>query len=223
MPPPRRSVTDEQGTVTQSEEKAPKLVLQFQETPPGSVCRAALAAIASVVLVWIIGYGLSRGRGGIANTDAPALLLAFPGVAASWMGFDGTKHRLFEGMLTARLSLALTAFVSLLATALYLLDRQGTAPHHGRHASVTPLTAGVLGITLWPWVVLTVVALFNATYLSYRWGVNSWRFRFLAERDEPGGVVAKVRQETEPSDKSPAAPVATAASGAGDASAAVRT
>lgn len=196
MPPPRRAMTDADGKVTRPGEKAPKLVLYFQETPPGSVCRAALAAIASAVLVWIIGYGLSSGHD-IGNTDAPALLLAFPGVAASWMGFDGTKHRLFEGMLTARLSLAITALVSLFATGLYLLS------HQGHSASAGSLTIGVLGITLWPWMVLTVVALFNASYLCYRWGLNSWRFRSLAERDEPGGLVAKVRQATERDNASP--------------------
>lgn len=211
MPPPRRSMTDANGKVTRPGEKAPKLVLYFQETPPGSVCRAALAAIASAALVWIIGYGLSSGHG-IKNTDAPALLLAFPGVAASWMGFDGTKHRLFEGMLTARLSLAVTAVISLCATGLYLLSGQG----HSAPKGSSPI--GVLGITRWPWMVLIVVALFNAAYLSYRWGLNSWRFRSLAERDEPGGSVAKVRQSSERdnANRLGATPVTGGTNGVGD-------
>jgi hypothetical protein len=54
---------------------------------------------------------------------------------------------------------------------------------------------GVLGITLWPWAVLAGVAVFNASYLCYRWFIASWRFRHLADRDDPAALVAKVRQE----------------------------
>jgi hypothetical protein len=175
--------------------------LSFNEVPPGSVSGAALAAIASTVLIWIIGYGLTHDHGGILDTDAPALLLAFPGVAASWLGFDKVT-RLFEGTLTARLSLACTASASLLATGLYLIRNNASgaaygdaAAHHGR------LQIGVLGITLWPWAVLTVVALVNASYLSYRWGINSWRFRHLADREDPAGMVDKVRQPHEDGDE----------------------
>ncbi len=195
LPPPHGPKRDKHGNIIGPAEKAPKLVLHFQEVPPGSVCRAALAAIASAALVWIIGYGLSHNRDLVLGTEAPVLLLAFPGVAASWLGFDGDAH-LFEGTLTARLSLACTALVSLIATGLYLLHRQvaGALPDVARHAaSGTPL--GVLGITDWPWAALTAFGVFNASYMTYRWGINSWRFKHLADRPDPAAIVAKVRQE----------------------------
>lgn len=195
LPPPHGPKRDNHGNIIGPAEKAPKLLLHFQEVPPGSVCRAALAAIASTVLVWIIGYGLSHNRGLVLGTEAPVLLLAFPGVAASWLGFDGDAH-LFEGTLTARLSLACTALVSLIATGLYLLHRQvaGALPDAAQHpASGAPF--GVLGITDWPWAALTVFGVFNASYMTYRWGINSWRFKHLADRPDPAAIVAKVRQE----------------------------
>jgi hypothetical protein len=189
LPPPRRA-SFKDGNFRPAE-KAPKLILTFQEVPPGSICPAALAAIAAAALIWVIGYGLSHaGKDGV-NTDVPLLLLAFPGVAASWLGFDGGSH-LFEGALVARLSLACTAIISLFAAGLYALRILPASVPLILHARST--TLGVLGITLWPWAALTVVALFNACYLSYRWIVASWRFRHFADRHDPAALVAKVRQ-----------------------------
>ena len=189
LPPPRRA-SFKDGNFRPAE-KAPKLILTFQEIPPGSICPAALAAIAAAVLIWVIGYGLSHaGEQGV-NTDVPLLLLAFPGVAASWLGFDGGT-RLFEGTLVARLSLACTAIVSLFAAGLYALRILPASVPVTLHARST--TLGLLGITLWPWAALTVVALFNACYLSYRWIIASWRFRHFADRADPAALVAKVRQ-----------------------------
>ena len=199
MPPPRRSITDADGKVKQAGEKAPKLVLRFQETPPGSVFgpRSPPSPLWSWFGSLAMGCPAGMAASPIRNTPGTA-------IGVSWRRgqLDGIRRKqasYFEGMLTARLSLAVTALVSLVATGLFLLDRQG--PSH-RKASVTPLTAGILGTTLWPWIVLAVAALFNAAYLSYRWGLNSWRFRYLAERDEPGGSVAKVRQPAERGDAS---------------------
>ncbi len=56
------------------------------------------------------------------GSDAPAFLLVFPGVAASWIGFDAPAHRLFEDSLRARLSLALTALLSVAASGLFILN-----------------------------------------------------------------------------------------------------
>ncbi len=214
-----RIVRDEAGNVVRKPGKKPKLILGFEEVPPGSLCRAALAAIAAAALIWIIGYGLEHVRGGVLEgTDAPAVLLAFPGVAASWLGFDSATHRLFEGTLTARLSLACTALVSLTATGLYLLlHTTATTSHPGaRHTHGSAgLKIAILGIAQWPWIVLVVLALFNATYLSFRWLGNSWRFRVLAARDDPAGVGAVVGRhadsedqatEAGPSRRGPAAP-----------------
>lgn len=192
FPPPKTARRDQDGKVLVEAERTPRLILQFHEVPPGSVCRAALAAIASAVLVWIIGYGLGHLRSGVLETDAPAILLAFPGIAASWMGFDATTNRLFEGTLTARLSLAWTASISLVATALYLLHQKlgGSAGH-----AVAPVKITLLGVSSWPWVLLTALALFNASYLTYRWGINSWRFRYLAQRPDVGSAGGSVGEE----------------------------
>jgi len=167
-------------------EQRPKLILDFHEMPPGSVFGAALSAQAAAVLVWIIGFAVSHAPGHGLGTDAPVVLLAFPGVAASWLGFDTFSRRLFEGALTARLSLACTAVVSMMAAALYLLRNTPTATAHKPHSAAH--TLALLGVSEVPWILLLVVALFNALYLTYRWLINSWRFSYFASRPDPGGV-----------------------------------
>ena len=195
--------TDENGKVKLKDgkrlsrkEKAPKLTLNFAEVPPGSLCRAALAAIAAAALVWIIGYGLAHLHGGVLSTDVPVLILAFPGVAASWLGFDSSTPDLFEGPLTARLSLACTTVISLLATMLYVEPPAVASRIQG--VSGPPAEAfqmSVLGIADWRWWTLVIVAIFNACYLSYRWLLNAWRFRYLGARPDPAGLGIKAYQE----------------------------
>lgn len=166
-----------------------KLFLVFQEVPPGTLCRAAVTAIASAVVVWIIGFGLSlpdRDLFGDA-TDAPALLLAFPGVAASWISIDTAARRLFEGPLTARLSLACTTLISMVGIAFYLLG--------GHTPKVDDLHGGpylaVFGIAGVPWCALFTIALANAVYVTYKWLMNTARYRRLAERPEYGRLGVK--------------------------------
>jgi hypothetical protein len=215
--------TDEHGAVKMRDgkpvsrkEKAPKLTLNFAEVPPGSLCRAALAAIAAAALVWIIGYCIAHLNGGALSTDVPVLILAFPGVAASWLGFDSSTPDLFQGPLTARLSLACTTVISLLATMLYIEPRitpgHGVATVHGFPAALSQLS--VLGIADWRWSTLVIVATFNACYLSYRWFLNAWRFRYLGARPDPAGFGIKAYEDEDdalldaaPSPAVPSSPV----------------
>src|SRR5215469_9145959 len=73
----------------------PKIKLIFLEVPPGSDFRANVASFACLGLVWLVAAVMSRTVD--PGTDAPAFLLVFPGIAASWLGFDVPRHRLFEG------------------------------------------------------------------------------------------------------------------------------
>jgi hypothetical protein len=201
LPEPRTMVIGSGDSARRQRERSPKLLLDFAEVPPGSLSRAALAAIAAVFLVWTIGYGVTHIHDGVLNTDVPALLLAFPGVVAGWLGFESVTHRLFEGPLTARLSLACTTVASLLATGLYLLRREPQASS-ARAGTGSRLPNGafkvhVLGITDWRWMLLVVVLLFNASYLSYRWGINVWRFRYLGARPDPAGLGAAAHNDPE--------------------------
>lgn len=175
------------------DERRPKLRLEFYEVPPGSGFRAAVASAACMILVWVVGFVISRTTD--PGSDVPAWLLVFPGVAASWLGFDAPTGRLFEGTLAARLSLAATTIISVSASGLFVLNRSGlnlfdgSLPTDTRLFSLRMYSAfSVLGITKWAWAILTVLAIFNTLYIVNRWLRYSWRFKCLAERKDPDEV-----------------------------------
>jgi hypothetical protein len=174
-----------------AKERRPKLRLEFYEVPPGSIFRAAIASMACLALVWVVGFIISRTSD--PGTDVPAWLLVFPGVAASWLGFDAPAGRFFEGTLTARLSLALTTIISVAASGLFVLNTSGLTIFNGSMPTETTLLSpkiraaiSVFGVTKWAWAILIVLSLFNTTYMIYRWLRYSARFKYFAERLDPG-------------------------------------
>jgi hypothetical protein len=172
------------------DERRPKLRLEFWETPPGSVFRAVIASGACLALVWLVGFVMSRTRE--AGTDAPEFLLVFPGIAATWLGFDVPRGRLFEGTLAARLSLILTTVISVSAAGLFVMNASGLSLFYGNLPTEKNIFGGkviaafsVLGITKWSWSLLLILALINTICLTYRWICTSWRFKHLSERRDP--------------------------------------
>jgi hypothetical protein len=159
--------------------RRPKVQLDFFEVPPGSDFRAAIASAACSGLVWLVGYVLSRTHN--LESDAPAFLLVFPGIAASWLGFDAPTHRLFEGTLAARLSLILTTVTSIAASGLFIAYRSNLPPF--LHS--LPFGISLVGVNQLWWAVLVAVSCLNSLYMACRWLRHSWRFKHLAERPDP--------------------------------------
>ncbi|MDP9795249.1 hypothetical protein J2S43_003761 [Catenuloplanes nepalensis] len=156
----------------------PKLKVLFFETPPGSTFRALVAAMASAVLVWAVGIGISYGSVAELGTDAPAVLLAFPAVAAAWLGFDQPSRRLLEGTMTSRASLLLTAATSVMASALYILHRtHAPLPNIGEYVRFS-----VLFVSRPSWAVLFLVATLNTVLILYFYLIRTWTFIQLASR-----------------------------------------
>lgn len=187
MPPPKGALPDIRYSGAMQAENIPHLLLDFSEVPPGSVCYAALSAIATSVLIWLTGYGLQHSVGALSGTDTLALLLFFSAVVASWLGLIKAVSRWSGRMLAVRLSSGCTALTSSLAIVLYLLYHTSPVSDeviHGSHRETFRLA--LLGITPWPWMLLLLVALLNASYGSYRWWTNSWQFRYLTAHDDAG-------------------------------------
>jgi hypothetical protein len=152
--------------------KTPLLVAEFAEVPPGSLFISFLAAATSAVLIWVAAIAVKHfsADGTDIHSDLPVLILAFPGVAAAWLGFDTTDSKLFEGSFIARLSLFLTAIISLLATVLYIgFHKSGSKSGEGQLM--------MLGIADRWWWGLTVAATCNAALLCYLWLLNWWRYK----------------------------------------------
>jgi len=159
-------------------QQRPRVLLDFLEAPPGSAFRAAIASCSCFALVWLVGLVMSHTTA--PGTDAPAFLLVFPGIAASWLGLDAPS-RLFEGTLMARLSLGLTIFISVAASGLFISNTSGL----GFLREHLPLRISILGISQWSWAALTVASALNSGFMLYRWFRDSWVFKSLAGRPDP--------------------------------------
>ncbi|GAA4526421.1 hypothetical protein GCM10023192_08300 [Amycolatopsis samaneae] len=176
----------------QSFREAPSIKFSFYEIPPGSVFRAAVAAIAAFLLVWAVGVVLSR-KADI-GTDAPAILLAFPAVAATLVGADSPSRGLFDSTLAARLSLIGTAVVSVSSSALFMVYKALSKPEVDSGGIVVrgdivqyawprlPEGWALLGVTSWPWLLLMLAALLNASIVFCTYVMRFAYFAYLGNR-----------------------------------------
>jgi hypothetical protein len=169
----------------------PQVRVKYFETPPGSLLRAVVSAIACVLLVGIIG-GLSS-RSLDPGTDAAAVLLVFPALVAAWLGFDSPSRGLLEGTIASRLSLLLTVLTSISASGLYMA-----------HKVLTKIRIGDVERTyswwkvapewsfLWiydiSWIAITLVALCNAIVIVYLYLSRTAYFAYLASRSDGSEV-----------------------------------
>jgi hypothetical protein len=176
---------------------APKIKFTFCEVPPASVFRASIAAVACFLLVWAVGVVISRQPD--PGTDAPAFLLAFPAVAAALLGFDRKSHSLLESTLHARLSLIVTALLSILASALFMAHKalsetkaDNKPPSGGWVDWPKILTEAdgvpILGVTSWLWIVLILVGLLNAGLTVCAYIVRLATFGYLQTRNSSNVV-----------------------------------
>lgn len=167
--------------------RKPEARFTFYETPPGTAFQATVAAISSFLLIWLIGYVVTKAPPAagddILGSDAPVLLLAFPGVAASWVGFE-TQPGLLSRSLSAVLSLIGTAAFSIAASALFML-RHGDvwADRLDKHF-YQGFT--LLGVDNACWGVLIALSLLNALMIGYRYIVRSRLYDRLASRPAIG-------------------------------------
>jgi hypothetical protein len=155
----------------------PELRFTFFEVPPGSLFRANVAAAACFALIATVGFVYSST--GQVNTDAPAFLLAFPAVAATWLGFDAPSRRLLEGTLIARLSLLCTALTSVAAASLFIQYKSGPTRFSWRLEDNMHL----FGVHQADWFVLVLVALVNLLITSAMYLARCIVFTKLAGRE----------------------------------------
>ena len=160
------------------DEVQPRLRIKFREVPPGSTFRATVAAIAASALVWIISLIICHSSTLKVTSDAPAFFLAFPAIAAAWMGFEARSNRLLEATLAARVSLFVTAAISIGASGLFMVYSSDIPYLHGRW----PGGASLLGVTQWSWSLLTLAAMTNAAIMAFACFVQTCEFRYLACR-----------------------------------------
>lgn len=166
-------------------EALPELRVSFWEVPPGSLFRAAVVSVSTALLIWLVGWVLARVPD--PGTDIPAVILAFPAVAAAWLGFDEKRRRLLEGTLVSRLSLMLSAAFALSASGLFMLNKANLPVLHD--PIPFPITITFLGINQGSWGVLVFISIVNALGVSYLCLLRTREFEYLAARPDPTSAV----------------------------------
>lgn len=169
-------------------DETPRVRFQYAEVPPGSMLRALITGIASLFLIWLVGFVISKSCNSVGatcdpGTDAPAFLLAFPAIVATWLGFDAPTRRLLEGTLAARISLILTAMLSIGAAGLFMLYKV-----FKEEFSVSlPYGVAVLGVTEAYWAAIVLLALANVVIIAYKYKIRNRSFTSLSGRPVFGG------------------------------------
>lgn len=105
--------------------------VDFEEVPPGALTGAGVVALASTVLIWfflILQPGISNDptvpQGAEqANSDLPALLLALPAFAATWVGTSA--ERILRSSIATYLGLAVTGLAAVASSLLYVANANG--------------------------------------------------------------------------------------------------
>jgi hypothetical protein len=159
--------------------RAPSVRFLFYEVPPGSMFKSVLSAVAAALLIWLIGFVVSRETD--IGTDVPAFLLVVPALVAAWFGLERIPSRLLEGTLASRLSLIVTVLASICASGLYMLFK-ADLPYF---RSEIPQGLDVLGISSLAWGVVTLVIILNAVTITYMYLARAWEFAHLATRPDP--------------------------------------
>ncbi|MGW4462368.1 hypothetical protein [Micromonospora sp. NPDC004704] len=163
----------------------PRIRFTFIEVPPGSLFRATVASSACFLLVLVVGNLMSHGHD--PGTDAPAFLLAFPAVAATWLGFEAPSRRLLEPTLTARLALVGTTLISVAASALYMAFKATDDVKNGSvvprwNDSVMPYGVSVLGVTNRWWGILVLISCIMSAYVFRLYILRVREFMRLSSR-----------------------------------------
>ncbi|HWO64892.1 MAG TPA: hypothetical protein VNO31_33145 [Umezawaea sp.] len=152
------------------------VTMHFFEVPPGSVGRAFTAALATCLVVLLVGF-LSFAAVDLIGVDSQvaSFLLAVPGLAAAWMGFETRSDQLFEGTVISRLSLVTTFTLSFGASVMLMLNKSGLVEPRGHEIFFFGQT------DVW-WSILGVLATMHMITVGAIWWLRDRIYRSLTAR-----------------------------------------
>jgi hypothetical protein len=170
-----------------------EFLTRFKEVPPGSIANAAATALITTLLIGVTGYICTHNRGAT-YSDLPALILALPVAAASWLGISTDTGKLVGSSLLARISLIGSGVLAIFAIMAYLI----LAPIYAqvdlssrRARSVIDDIArlhrfGVFGTHNWLWIALIGAAFLNLAWVSFRFSVRLSYYNYLRSKVDFG-------------------------------------
>lgn len=150
--------------------------VKFFEVPPGSLARAGAAAIATFIATAAVAFAVSR-AGDLQDIDGQlaVFLLAAPGIAAAWLGFEARPGVLLDGTLASRVSTAFTFLLAIAGSVVLLLNRAEVYPLHQVRLFV--------GLT-WDlsWTLIAACASVNMMITCYMWWQRTTHYQRIAIR-----------------------------------------
>lgn len=150
--------------------------VKFFEVPPGSLARAGAAAIATFIATAAVAFAVSS-HGNLQNIDGQlaVFLLAAPGIAAAWLGYEARPGVLLDGTLATRLSTVLTFLLAIAGSVVLLLNLAEVYPLHHVHLFI--------GLT-WDlsWTLIVVGAFINMMITCYLWWQRTTYYQRIATR-----------------------------------------
>lgn len=151
--------------------------VKFFEAPPGSLARAGAAAIATFIATTMVALAVSGTPDLEHKLDGQlaVFLLAAPGIAAAWLGFDAHPNLLLDGTLATRMSTVVTFFLAIFGSVVLLLNRAEVYPLH----PVNLLTTMNWDLT---WTLIVLGSFMNMTVTSYCWWQRSVYYQRIAIR-----------------------------------------
>lgn len=150
--------------------------VKFFEVPPGSLARAGAAAVATFIATAAVAFAVSR-TDDLQDIDGQlaVFLLAAPGIAAAWLGFESRPGLLLDGTLATRMSTVVTFLLAMAGSVVLLLNR----------AEVYPLRQEQLFVGLrWDlgWTLIVAGAFVNMMVTCYAWWQRTTHYQRIATR-----------------------------------------
>lgn len=139
--------------------------IDCREKPPGLLGNVAILAAAQAVLIWIIGWHVTRFFGQSEKAiDLPALLLALPGLVTGWLGAQFSGERLRSVSIATLFGILGTGFLAIASTGVALSKSQGDA------------IEGFFGIVHPVWLTLMALSLVLVIDLLCRGALRTRRY-----------------------------------------------
>lgn len=138
--------------------------VEFDEIPPGALGGACVVSVACAVLIWffaLIQPGLQGALG--APSDLPALLLAVPAFAATWIG--QSVDRILRSSSAAYVGLAAAATLSIASALLYVANSSRRSFYTIKDVSLFRGLVSLKDIDV-SWFILALAASVIAAYLA---------------------------------------------------------
>jgi hypothetical protein len=167
-------------------------LVRFKEVPPGSLGSAAATALVTTLLITVAGYLCTRNKG-LTYSDLPALILALPVAAVSWLGINEDSGKLVGSSLLARVSLIASGALSICAIIAYLTLSPKYAIINSSKGVTDYMDSffgfkhfGVLGTYNLLWILLIGASFLELAYASFRFSVRLTYYNYLRRKPDFG-------------------------------------